>query len=160
MLFWHNLSFLLLYTSISRSHEVCAGLCYLVAGSRLDEGVDLYWRHSYPISSRLYPSAVHKRASFQLAPFKQRSDLLSSSSHFYKNQHFYPVTLFVYLILFIYIILKVIPTYIYLIKAYSLDIAFKKFHKHSRSSFREIVFLHENLKKTCRSHVLDFLSLL
>ena len=42
----------------------------------------------YPKSSRLCPSALHKRASFQLAPFKQRADLLSSSSHFLKNSIF------------------------------------------------------------------------
>ena len=56
-----------------------------------------------------------------------------------QNQHFYPVTLFIALIFLRYIILKLIPTYIYLIKSHSLDLAVKKFHKHSRSSFREIV---------------------
>ena len=41
-----------------------------------------------------------------------------------QNQHFYPITLFIALILLRYIILKVIPTYIYLIKAHSLYLSF------------------------------------
>ena len=56
-----------------------------------------------------------------------------------KNQLFYPVTLFIALILFRSIILKVISTQIYPLKAHSLDLALKRFHKLSRSSFREIV---------------------
>ena len=62
---------------------------------------------------------------------------LSSSSSLKINSS--PGYLFIALFWFRYIILKLISTYIYPLKSHIVDLALKRFHKLSRSSFREIV---------------------
>ena len=142
---FHFCCFIHLYPDLTRCVQACVIQFQVPDWMKVWIKIDAI---PYPIISRLCPSALHKRSSFQLAPFKQQADLLSSSSHFLKkNQLFYPVTLFIYLILFRSIILKVISTYIYPLKSHILDLALKRFHKHSRSSFREIVLFAWNFKE-------------
>ena len=103
----------------------------------------LHWRGC--LSSLLLHSLqnISKAYYLDIPPESSIADL-QGNQHFFpplppSKSALYPVTLFIALILLRYIILKLIPTYIYLIKSHSLDLAVKKFHKHTRSSFREIV---------------------
>ena len=81
------------------------------------------------------PSTFHLKAPLWI--FKETS--ISLLLFLPQDQLFHPVTLFIALILFISIILKLISTQIYPFKSRSLYLSLKRFHKISRSSFREIV---------------------
>ena len=100
--------------------KCCAGLCDLVAGSQSDEVWIKIDAIPYPISSRLCSSVLHKRAPFRLVFFKQRTNLLSSTSLF-KNQ-ISLVTLFMHELL------------VYHMQNISLDLI-HKFLKNARSRF-------------------------
>ena len=52
--------------------------------------------------------------------------------------------------------LKVNLTQIYLLKVHNLDLVFKRFHKHSRSSFREIVLFAWNFKENLQLACIRF----
>ena len=105
-------------------------------GSYIGEDADIVCLFTlFKTFQRHSPSTFHLKALLWIFKDTDISLLLFLP----QNQNFYPVTLLISLIFLRYIILKLIPTYIYLIKSHSLDLAVKKFHKHSRSSFREIV---------------------
>ena len=104
----------------------------------------LDWRgcwSSFSSSLSLKPSKgiVPRYSTWKLHYGSSRKTNISLLLFLPQNQLFYLVTLFIALILFRSIILKVISKYIYPLKSHSLDPAFKRFHKLSRSSFREIV---------------------
>ena len=105
---------------------------------------------------------MHSRSTFHLkAPqwiFKATN--ISLLLFLLQNQFFYLVTLFIALILFRYIILKLNLTQIYLLKSHSLDLSLKRFHKHSRSSFREIILFAWNFKENLQLACIRFLFLL
>ena len=99
------------------------------------------------------PSTFHLKAPLYI--FK--ATIISLLLFLPQNQLFYPVTLFIALILFISIILKVNLTQIYLLKSHSLYLALKRFHKHSRSSFKEIVLFAWNFKENLQLACITFL---
>ena len=113
-------------------------------GSYIGEDFNLFWFFTLLKNfQRHSPLTFHLKAPLWI--FKETD--ISLLLFLPQNQHFYPVTLFIALIVLRYTILKLIPTYIYLIKSNTLDLAIKKFHKHSRSSFRENVLFAWKFKR-------------
>ena len=84
---FHFCCFIHLYPDLTRCVQAC--VIYLPVPDWMKVWIKID-SIPYPIISILCSSAFHKRASFHLAPFKQRADLLSSSSHFLEKSTLLP----------------------------------------------------------------------